>query len=192
MDCGKVIVASNAALPVIETPTWLGGGKYKIIHNIKSVHSGTYGGSETSLNAVACENIRVYYRKQKTIQVGLLRRHLAANSPPMPEIPKWRESVVAPSAHLSSRGEMGVERLPAPKRSPLSRRRPVVAIPGKGVRCQWGQFGMRASPYAPPNIDQGILCMSMRTFSWNFLKFFFLKITLILYFYKSYKFIKIS
>ncbi len=35
----------------------------------------------------------------------------------------------------------------------LSRRRPVVAIPGKGVRCQWGQFGMRASPYAPPNID---------------------------------------
>ncbi len=29
---------------------------------------------------------------------------------------------------------------------------PVVAIPGKGVRCQCGQFGMRASPYAPPNI----------------------------------------
>ncbi len=36
----------------------------------------------------------------------------------------------------------------------LSRRRSVVAIPGKGVRCQWGQFGMRASPYAPPNIDR--------------------------------------
>ncbi len=36
---------------------------------------------------------------------------------------------------------------------PLSRRRPVAAIPGKGVRCQWGQFGMRASPYDPPNID---------------------------------------
>ncbi len=35
----------------------------------------------------------------------------------------------------------------------LSRRRPVVAIPGKGVRCQWGQFGMRASPYAPSNIE---------------------------------------
>ncbi len=35
----------------------------------------------------------------------------------------------------------------------LSRRRPVVAIPGKGVRCQCGQFGMRASPYAPPNIE---------------------------------------
>ncbi len=34
-----------------------------------------------------------------------------------------------------------------------SRRRPVVAILGKGVRCQWGQFGMRASPYAPPNIE---------------------------------------
>ncbi len=36
-----------------------------------------------------------------------------------------------------------------------SRHRPVVAIPGKGVRCQWGQFGMRASPYTPPNMDQG-------------------------------------
>ncbi len=35
----------------------------------------------------------------------------------------------------------------------LSWRRPIVAILGKGVRCQWGQFGMRASPYAPPNID---------------------------------------
>ncbi len=34
-------------------------------------------------------------------------------------IPKWRESVVAPSTHLSSRGEMGAERLPAPKHSPL-------------------------------------------------------------------------
>ncbi len=32
-------------------------------------------------------------------------------------------------------------------------RRPVVAIPGKEIRCQWGQFGMRASPYAPPNIE---------------------------------------
>ncbi len=41
-----------------------------------------------------------------------------------------------------------------PKTFPsLSRRRSVVAIPGKVVRCQWGQFGMRASPYAPPNID---------------------------------------
>ncbi len=35
----------------------------------------------------------------------------------------------------------------------VSRHRPVVAIPGKVVRCQWGQFGMRASPYAPPNIE---------------------------------------
>ncbi len=34
-----------------------------------------------------------------------------------------------------------------------SRRRPVVAIPGKGVRCQWGHFGMRALPYTLPNID---------------------------------------
>ncbi len=34
-----------------------------------------------------------------------------------------------------------------------SRHRPIVAIPGKGVWCQWGQFGMRASLYAPPNID---------------------------------------
>ncbi len=39
---------------------------------------------------------------------------------------------------------------------PLSRRRPIMAILGKGVRCQWGQFGMRASPYAPPNIDRTI------------------------------------
>ncbi len=35
----------------------------------------------------------------------------------------------------------------------MSQRWPVVAIPGKGVRCQWGQFSMRASPYAPLNID---------------------------------------
>ncbi len=44
----------------------------------------------------------------------------------------------------------------------LSRRRPVVAIPpGKGVRCQWGQFGMRASPYAPPNIESRLLVSSV-------------------------------
>ncbi len=67
--------------------------------------------------------------------------------------PKRRESVVAPSAHLSSRGEIGAERLPASKRSPLSRCRPVMAIPGKGVQCQCCQFGMRASPYTPPNIE---------------------------------------
>ncbi len=36
---------------------------------------------------------------------------------------------------------------------PLPLCRPLVAIPGKEVRCQWGQFGMRASPYAPSNID---------------------------------------
>ncbi len=41
----------------------------------------------------------------------------------------------------------------------LSRRRPVVAIPGKVVRYQWGQFGMRASPYTPSNID-GLLLTS--------------------------------
>ncbi len=64
-------------------------------------------------------------RKQKTILAGLLRRHPAANLPSRPKIlrswliPKRRESVVAPSAHLSSRGEMGAERLPAPKRSPF-------------------------------------------------------------------------
>ncbi len=40
---------------------------------------------------------------------------------------------------------------------PLSWRRPVVAILGKGVRCQWGQFGMCALPYAPPNIDHKAL-----------------------------------
>ncbi len=34
-------------------------------------------------------------------------------------IPQRRESVVTPSAHLSSRGEIGAKRLPAPKRSPL-------------------------------------------------------------------------
>ncbi len=37
--------------------------------------------------------------------------------------------------------------------SPVSQRRPYVAIPGKGVRCLWGQFGMRASPNTSPNID---------------------------------------
>ncbi len=68
-------------------------------------------------------------------------------------IPKQRERVVAPSAHLSSREEMGVERLPAPKRSPFVMTQPVVAIPGKGVRCQYRQFGMHASPHAPLNID---------------------------------------
>ncbi len=41
---------------------------------------------------------------------------------------------------------------------PLSRCRPVMAIPGKGVRYQWGQFGMRASPYALPNIDMPRSC----------------------------------
>ncbi len=68
--------------------------------------------------------------------------------------PKRRESVVTLSAHLSSKEEMGTERLPASKRSPLSRRRPIVVIPGKGVWYQWGQFGMRASSYAPPNIER--------------------------------------
>ncbi len=47
--------------------------------------------------------------------------------------------------------------------SPLSRRMPYVAIPGKGVRCLWGQFGMRASPYAPPNIDVQHACMNNQT-----------------------------
>ncbi len=37
--------------------------------------------------------------------------------------------------------------------SPLSRHRADLAIPGKRVWCLWGQFGMRASPYAPSNIN---------------------------------------
>ncbi len=51
--------------------------------------------------------------KQKTIQASPLWRHPAANLPSRPEIPrswsipKWRESVVAPSARLSGRREMG-------------------------------------------------------------------------------------
>ncbi len=55
-------------------------------------------------------------QKQKMIQAGPLRRHPAANLPSRPEIltdPKTKESVVAPATHLSCRGEMGVERLPA-------------------------------------------------------------------------------
>ncbi len=39
----------------------------------------------------------------------------------------------------------------------VARCRPIVAIPGKRVRCQWGQFGMRALPFTPQNID---LCTS--------------------------------
>ncbi len=34
--------------------------------------------------------------------------------------------------------------------SPLSRR-------WQGVRCQWGQFGVRASPYVPPSIDHEVV-----------------------------------
>ncbi len=58
---------------------------------------------------------------------------------------------------LEQQRRNGDRKVVCPKASPpLSRRRPVVAIPGKGVRCQWGQFGMRASPYASPNIDHYI------------------------------------
>ncbi len=64
------------------------------------------------------------------------------------------ESVVAPSAHLSSRGEMVAERLLVSKSSPLSQRRPDVAILGKGVWYLWVQFGMCASPYILPNVDK--------------------------------------
>ncbi len=35
---------------------------------------------------------------------------------------------------------MGAERLLAPKRPTLSQCRPIVAIPGKDVQCQWGQL----------------------------------------------------
>ncbi len=49
---------------------------------------------------------------------------------------------------------------------PLSRRRPVVAIPGKGVRCQWGHFDMRASPDAPPNIEKPCKVQSVIQILW--------------------------
>ncbi len=40
--------------------------------------------------------------------------------------------------------------------------------PGQGGGCQWGQFGMRASPYAPPNIED-FAKISIK-FARNFLK----------------------
>ncbi len=56
--------------------------------------------------------------------------------------------------NLLKAGRNGGRKVACPKAfPPLSRCRPLVAIPGKGVRCQWGQFGMRASPCAPPNIE---------------------------------------
>ncbi len=47
-----------------------------------------------------------------------------------------------------------------------------MAIPGKGVRCQCGQFGMRASPYAPPNIDPSYNQLILKRYSLSG-KFFF-------------------
>ncbi len=96
-------------------------------------------------------------RKQKTIQAGLLRRHLAANLPPRPEIligPKTKGECSHTIRILEQqRRNEGRKVACAKVFPPLSQHRPFVTIPGKGVRCQWGQFGMRASPYAPPNIE---------------------------------------
>ncbi len=53
--------------------------------------------------------------------------------------PKQRESIVAPSTHLSSRGEIGAERLPASKRSPL------VTTQGR-----WGDLGQGSAVSVGP------------------------------------------
>ncbi len=92
------------------------------------------------------------WKKKKTIQTGLLQRHLAVSITPKLTILN-KERLWSHYPHTSIRkAETGAEKLPASKRSPLYRCKSG-DIPGKGVRSLWGQFSMRASLYAPPTLN---------------------------------------
>ncbi len=95
-------------------------------------------------------------RRSRPVYFGDIRQpiyHLGLRSWDS-EIPKWRESVVAPSAHSSSRGEMGQKGSLPQSVPPFVPTQACCGNPRQGcVRCPWGQFGMRASPNALPNID---------------------------------------
>ncbi len=85
-------------------------------------------------------------RRSRLVYLRDLRQSLT----PKPRIQKGRVQSHCPHMPVSS-GEMGAKKSPISKRSPLLRRRPGEVIPGKGVWCLWGQFGMHAPLYAPPS-----------------------------------------
>ncbi len=101
---------------------------------------------------------------QRSVRNSIFYKNLSEciSLAPKPWIQKGRVWSHRPYTLVSS-GEMGTERFPALNLSPLLQCRPSEAMPGKEVRCLWGQFGMRASLHASPSgISPGVKRLGSR------------------------------
>ncbi len=72
--------------------------------------------------------------------------------------------MVVPSAHSVAEEKLWQKGCLPQSVPPLFQYRPHETVPGKkGVRSLWDQFGMHASPYAPPNVEHTLIQKEEKT-----------------------------